>query len=167
MRIASKFARDFDCDWQHVKAFSYCVTLIRVLFSQIISNSDTKVPVLVVMECKRANVIYVYELIFLLHTSRSTACSKCYCKSIKGEHRIKKNITPILWRSCKLNKADRMDKKNLTYQTKVLSIYATQQSKYAAKICHQQYFYQFIIPKAMIWNSSGGIHLLQLPAELS
>ncbi len=33
-----------------------------------------KVPVLVVMECKRASVFYVYELIFLflLHTSRST-----------------------------------------------------------------------------------------------
>ncbi len=70
MRTASKFVRDFDCDWQRVNAFSHCVSLIRVLISQIISYSDTKVPVLVVMECKRANVIYVYELIFLLHTSR-------------------------------------------------------------------------------------------------
>ncbi len=66
---------DFDCDWQRVNAFSNCVTLIRVLLSQIISYSDTKVPVLVVIECKRANVIYVYELIFLLHTSRSTECN--------------------------------------------------------------------------------------------
>ncbi len=64
MRIALKFTRYFDCDWQHVNAFSHCVTLIRVLLSQIISYSDTKVPVLVVMECKRANVIYVYELIY-------------------------------------------------------------------------------------------------------
>ncbi len=74
MRIASKYARDFDCDWQCANAFSHCVTLIRVLLSQIISYSDTKIPVLVVMECKRANVIYVYELIFLLHTSSSTQC---------------------------------------------------------------------------------------------
>ena len=55
--------------------FSHCVTLIRVLLSQIIeSYSDTQVLVLVVMECKRANVIYVYELIFILNTSRSTEC---------------------------------------------------------------------------------------------
>ena len=67
-------ARNFDCDWQRVNVFSHCVTLIRVLLSQIISYSDTKVPVLVVMECKHANVIYVYQLIFLLHTSRSAEC---------------------------------------------------------------------------------------------
>ncbi len=79
MSIASKCAHDFDCDWQRVKAFSHCVTLIRFLLSQIISYSDAKVPVLVVMKCKRANVIYVYELIFLLHTSRSTECM-----SVKG-----------------------------------------------------------------------------------
>ncbi len=30
-------ARDFDCNWQHVKAFSHCVTLTRVLLPQIIS----------------------------------------------------------------------------------------------------------------------------------
>ena len=64
MRIVSKFARDFDCDWQRVNAFSHCVTLTRVLLLQINSYSDTKVPVLVVMECKHANLIYVYELIF-------------------------------------------------------------------------------------------------------
>ncbi len=65
MRIASKCVHDFDCDWQRVNAFSHCITLIiPVLLSQIISYSDTKVPVLVVMECKRANVNYVYELIF-------------------------------------------------------------------------------------------------------
>ncbi len=79
MRIASKCARDFDCDWQRVNAFSHCVTLIRVLPSQIISYSDAKVPELVVMKCKRANVTYVYELISLLHTSRSTECSlRCW-----------------------------------------------------------------------------------------
>ena len=53
-RIASKFARDFDCDWQRVSAFSHSVTLTRILLSQIISHSDTKGSVLVVMECKRA-----------------------------------------------------------------------------------------------------------------
>ncbi len=52
-RIASKFARDFDCDWQRVSAFSHSVTLTCVLLSQIISYSDTKGLVLVVMECKR------------------------------------------------------------------------------------------------------------------
>ncbi len=77
MCIASKVAHDFDCDWQRVNAFSHCVTLIRVLLSQIISYSDTKVQVLVVMEYKRANVIYVYKLMFLLHTSRSTECTFC------------------------------------------------------------------------------------------
>ncbi len=75
MRIASICECDFDCDWQRLNVFPHCVTLIRSLLSQIISYSDTKVPVLVVMECKRANVIYVYELIFLLHTSRSTECT--------------------------------------------------------------------------------------------
>ncbi len=56
MRIALKWARDFDCDWQLVNAFTRCVTLIRVLLTQIISYSDTKILVLV-MESKRA--IYV------------------------------------------------------------------------------------------------------------
>ncbi len=70
--IVSKFQRDFDSDWQRVNAFSHCVTLKRVLLLQIISYSDTKVPVFVVMECKHASVIHVYELTFLLHTSRST-----------------------------------------------------------------------------------------------
>ncbi len=79
MCIALKCARDFDCDWQCVNVFSHCVTLICVLLSQIISHSDTKVSVLVVMECKGANVIYVYELIFLLHTSRSTECRQHEC----------------------------------------------------------------------------------------
>ncbi len=74
MRIASKYACDFKCDWQRVNTFSPCVTLIRVLLPQIISYSDTKVPVLVIMECKRANANYVYELIYLLHTLRSTEC---------------------------------------------------------------------------------------------
>ena len=68
-RIASKCACDFDCAWQRANAFSHCVTLTRVLLPQI-SYSDIKVPILVVMECKRASVLY--ELTFLLHTSRST-----------------------------------------------------------------------------------------------
>ena len=38
----------------------------------MISYSDTKVPVLVVMECKYASVVYVYEMILSLYTSRST-----------------------------------------------------------------------------------------------
>ncbi len=75
LRIASKYARDFDCDLQRVNASSHCVSLTRVLLPQIISYSDTKVPVLVVMEYKRASVGYVYELTYLLHTSKSTECS--------------------------------------------------------------------------------------------
>ena len=74
-----KMHAPFDCAWQRVNAFSHCVTLIRVLLSQMISYSDTKVPVLVLIECKCANVIYVYELIFLLHTSRSTECTVTFC----------------------------------------------------------------------------------------
>ncbi len=58
-RIASKFARNFECDLQRVNMFSHCVTLTHVLLPQIISCSDTKVSVLVVMECNRANVISV------------------------------------------------------------------------------------------------------------
>ena len=53
-RIASTFARDFDCDWQCVSAISHSVTLTRVLLSQIISYSVTEESVLVVMECKHA-----------------------------------------------------------------------------------------------------------------
>ena len=52
-RIVSKFVRNFDCDWQRVRAFSHSVTLTRTLLSQIISYSDTKGSVLIVMECKR------------------------------------------------------------------------------------------------------------------
>ena len=70
--IASKFVHDFDCDWQRVNAFSHCVTLTRVLLLQIISYSVTKVSVHVVKEYMCTCVIYVYELVFLLHTSRST-----------------------------------------------------------------------------------------------
>ena len=58
--------------WQHINAFSLCVTLRHVLLSEIISYSDSKVPVLVLMEYKCASVSYVYKFIFLLHTSRST-----------------------------------------------------------------------------------------------
>ena len=73
-RIASKYARVFDSDWQRVNVFSHshCVTLKRVLLTQIISYSNTNMPLLVVMECKRASVIHVWELIFLLHTSKPT-----------------------------------------------------------------------------------------------
>ncbi len=67
---ASKCAPDFDCDWERVNAFPLCVTLRRFLLPQIISYSDTTVLVLVVMEFKRASVLYVYEMIFLLHTSK-------------------------------------------------------------------------------------------------
>ncbi len=45
--IASKCARDFDCDWQRVNMFSHCITLTCVLLLQILSYSDTKVLVLV------------------------------------------------------------------------------------------------------------------------
>ena len=65
--IAAKCGYNFDCDWQCVNMFYHCVTLIRVLLSQIIFYSDTKALVLV-MECKCSIVIYVYELIILLHT---------------------------------------------------------------------------------------------------
>ncbi len=93
MRIASKCSRDFDCDWQRVNAFSHSVTPIRNLLSQIISYSDTKVPVLVVMEYKRANVIYVYELIFLLHTSRSTECRLTEYSCASFHHNLCSEVT--------------------------------------------------------------------------
>ncbi len=74
--IASKFTHDFDCDWQRVNMFSRCVTLTHILLPQIISYSDTKVLVLVVMECKKhASLIHIYELIFLFYISRSTEYS--------------------------------------------------------------------------------------------
>ena len=49
--IASKSAHNFDCDWQRVNTFSHCITLKRVLLSQIISYSDTKE----LLRYKRAN----------------------------------------------------------------------------------------------------------------
>ena len=70
--LLKKFACDFDSDWQRANTFFHCVTLTRILFPQIISYSGTKVSVLVVMERKRASVLHVYQLTFLLHTSRST-----------------------------------------------------------------------------------------------
>ena len=58
---------DFDCDWEHVNVFTHdCVTLTHVLLPQIISYSDTKVPVLVVMEYKHTSVLYVYEMIYFI-----------------------------------------------------------------------------------------------------
>ena len=62
----------WDCKRQRVNTLSHCVTLTRLLLPHIISDSDTILPVLIVMECKGASVISVYELIFLLYTSRST-----------------------------------------------------------------------------------------------
>ncbi len=55
--IASNFAHDFECGLQRANALA-----------QI---PGTKGSVLVVMECKRASVIYVYELIFLLQGQQS------------------------------------------------------------------------------------------------
>ena len=78
-RTASKCAHDFDCDWECVNAFSHCVPLTRILLPQIICYSDTEVLVLVVMEYKRASVLNVYDLIFLLHTSRSTELRVSSC----------------------------------------------------------------------------------------
>ena len=62
MRIAPKCVCDFD--WQlaaykRVFPLRYLRTLRHVLLSQIISYPDTKVPVLVVMEYKRASVSYI------------------------------------------------------------------------------------------------------------
>ncbi len=78
MRISSKCAHDFDCDWQHVNAFSDYVTLIRssTFANSLLLRSGTKVPGFVVMEHKCTSVIYVYEMIFLLYTSRSAEYSK-------------------------------------------------------------------------------------------
>ena len=55
-RIVSKLAHDFECDLEHVNVFPHCVALTRTLLLQIISYSDTKVLVLVVMECKCASL---------------------------------------------------------------------------------------------------------------
>ncbi len=74
-RTASKCAHDFDCDWECVNAFSHCGTLTRVLLLQIISCSDTKVLILScygIQAYKYVLLCTVYELIYLLHTSRST-----------------------------------------------------------------------------------------------
>ncbi len=99
MRITSKYACDFDCDWQRVNMFSHCVTLslIRVLLSQIMKLSPklTKYRVLVVMECKRANVIYVYKLIYLLHTSRSTECIRPPSQAMGSDYRIKPRLSNL------------------------------------------------------------------------
>ncbi len=82
MRIASKCVRNFDCNWQHVNAFSRYVTLIRVLLSQIISYTDTKVQVLVVIEYKCANMIM---------------CTSWYFYSIlQGQQSVSVNSTSVL-----------------------------------------------------------------------
>ena len=71
--ITSKVVRDIlSAACSVYTRFSHCVNLTSVLLPQIISYSDAKVSGLVVMKCKRTSVIYVYELTFLLHTSRST-----------------------------------------------------------------------------------------------
>ncbi len=49
-------AHDFDCDWERLNMFSHYVNPTRFLLLQIISYSDTKVLVLVVMECKCASL---------------------------------------------------------------------------------------------------------------
>ena len=65
-----KIGRDFNGDLQRVNSFSHCVTLAHILLPHIISYSETKMLVLVVVECKRVSLIYAYELIFLLHISK-------------------------------------------------------------------------------------------------
>ncbi len=60
-------------------------------FRKLSLYSDTKVP------GQRANVSYVYELIFLLHTSRSTECSLHlgYLPSIDDTHYKEDESDPI------------------------------------------------------------------------
>ena len=43
---------DIDCDWQRESVFSHGVTMTHILLLQIISYSDTKRLVLVVIECR-------------------------------------------------------------------------------------------------------------------
>ena len=77
-RIASsKFARDFDCDWQYfpVPLLWHALYFRKLSLTQI----DTKVPVLVVMECKHVSLIHAYKLIFLLYTLRSTEYKMSMC----------------------------------------------------------------------------------------
>ena len=50
--------------------FPLCYFDTRSTSANYLYSSDTKGPVLVVMECKRVSVIYVYELVFLLRTSK-------------------------------------------------------------------------------------------------
>ncbi len=63
-RIASKYMRYFDCNWQRVNAFSRRITLTLVLLPQIISYSATKGRFLnlLSMEAYKRDL---YELIFL------------------------------------------------------------------------------------------------------
>ena len=81
-------AHDFDCDWQRVNTFFHRVTLTRILLLQIISYSETKVPFLVIMECKRTCVTSVYELILLLYTSRSREYLQCFHVDCGTEHML-------------------------------------------------------------------------------
>ena len=55
-----------------VNAFSHCVTQTCVLLPQIMCYSDTKVPVLVVMECKCDLCIRVDIFYFIFQGQQST-----------------------------------------------------------------------------------------------
>ena len=46
MHIASKCAHDFDCDWQRVNAFSYCVTLVPCYFRKLSLTQIQKYQIL-------------------------------------------------------------------------------------------------------------------------
>ncbi len=57
LEVRSKLAHDFEYDLERINAFSNCDILTRALLPQIISYSDTKMLVLILMEYKRTNVI--------------------------------------------------------------------------------------------------------------
>ncbi len=94
IEVNGAFARYTKCfltPWELPADWSKCVHNFKLVFplrySDMCSTSTNyfllgyKRAVFVVMECKCTSVIYVYELIFLLHTSRPTECTLCNAKS--------------------------------------------------------------------------------------
>ncbi len=82
-RIASKFARNFDCDWQHVSAFSHSITLTRRYTPSTFANY-------LLLWYKRAGscfygmwvcvqVWFMYRSFYFI-TSRSTECIEVWVK---------------------------------------------------------------------------------------
>ena len=80
----SKCAHDFDCDWQRGNAFPYAFYFRKLSLTQIQKCQ------FLLWNVKRANVIYVYELIFILRHENELSCQNL--KTMKKPEKVREIV---------------------------------------------------------------------------